>query len=147
MIPQMIAAEQLHEVPNTLRSFCVISPSIIVDPLATAEDSISESFRRFYSFGPDGPRRKPFLEVVAHEEVADLVPLFYLFISILLPVVEPPSPFHIEVRHGAPRLDDVQLQMHEDLDAQLPHALLRVGVLLPPQEGQALEAGLCGRLS
>ena len=37
--------------------------------------------------------------------------------------------------------DDVQLQMHEDLDAQLPHALLRVGVLLPPQEGQALEAG------
>ena len=81
--------------PNTLRSSGKVAPGVVVDPLAPAEDSISESFRGFYSFGPDGPRAKSFLEVVAHEEVADLVALFYLFISILLPVVEPASPFHI----------------------------------------------------
>ena len=103
----MVATEKLHEVPDALRSFRVISPSIIVDPLATAEHSIRESFGSFRPFGPDRPRRKSFLEVVAHEEVAYFISLFYLFISILLPVVEPPSTLHVEIRHGVPRLDDV----------------------------------------
>ena len=85
--------------------------------------------------------------MITHQEVAYFISLFHLSISILLPVVEPPPPLHVEIRDLPPRLDHVQLQMHENFNSQLPDALLRGGVLLPAQEGQALEAGLCGRLS
>ena len=137
----MIPAKNFHEVPDSFSSFRVIAPGVVVDPLGASKHSISQPLRRFDSFRPDGPRRKPFLEVVAHEEVADLVALLHLLVGVLFPVVEPPSPFHIEICDRAPRLHDVQLQMHEDLDAQLPHALLRVGVLLPAQEGQSFQPG------
>ena len=91
----MVPAKQFHEVPNALRSLGIISPRIIVDAFRTAEDSIRESLRGSYSFGPDGPRAKSFLEMITHEEVADLVPLSHLLVGVLLPVVEPPSSFHI----------------------------------------------------
>ena len=103
----MIAAKKFHEVPNALRSFRVIAPGVVVDAFRTAEDSIRESLRGFYSFGPHGPRAKSFLEMITHEEVADLVPLSHLLVGVLLPVVEPTPPLHIEVCHGPPRLDDV----------------------------------------
>ena len=127
----MIAAKYLHKVPDSFSSFRVIAPGVVVDAFRTAEDSVGQPFGGFYSFGPDGPRAKPFLQMITHEEVADLVPLFHLLVGVLLPVVEPPSSFHVEICDGPPRLDHVQLQVHEDLDPQLAHALLRVGVLLP----------------
>ena len=143
----MIAAKYLHKVPDPFSSFRVIAPRIIVDPLGASKHPIGQPLSRFDALGPNSPSRKPFLQVITHQEVADLVPLFHLFLSVFLPVVEPPPPLHVEIRHGPPRLDHMELQMHENFNSQLPHALLRVGVLLPAQEGQALEAGLRGRLS
>ena len=85
--------------------------------------------------------------MITHQEVAYFISLPHLLVGVLLPVVEPPSSFHVEIRDLTPRLDHVQLEVHEDLNSQLPDPFLGVGVLLPAQEGQALEAGLCGRLS
>ena len=143
----MIPAKNFHKVPDPFSSFREVAPGVVVDALRPAEDSISQAFGRFYSFRPHRPRRKPLLQVIAHQKVADLVPLLHLFLSVLLPVVEPPSSFHIEIRHLTPRLDHMELEVHENFNSQLPDPLLRVGVLLPAQEGQSLEAGLCGRLS
>ena len=112
----MIAAKNFHEVAYSFSSFREVAPGVVVYTFRTAEDPISQPFGRFYSFGPDRPRRKPLLQVITHEEVADLVPLFHLFLSVLPPVVEPPSSFHVQIRHLPPRLDHVQLQVHEDLD-------------------------------
>jgi hypothetical protein len=95
MVPQMIPTKDCHEVPDPFSSFRVIAPGVVVDPLGASKHSVSQAFRRFDSFRPDGPRRKPFLQVITHQKVADLVPLFHLFLSILLPVVEPPPPLHI----------------------------------------------------
>ena len=91
----MIAAKQLHEMPNTLRSFRVIAPGVVVDAFRTAEDSVGQPLSCFRSLRPDGPRAKPFLQMITHEEVADLISLFHLLVGVLLPVVEPPSSFHI----------------------------------------------------
>ena len=101
----MIAAKKFHEVPNALRSFRVIAPGVVVDAFRTAEDSIRESLRGFRSLRPDRPRAKSFLEMITHEEVADLVPLSHLLVGVLLPVVEPAPALHIEVGDGPPRLD------------------------------------------
>ena len=95
MIPQMIAAKQLHEVPDSLSSLRKVAPGVVVDALRPAEDSVGQPLRCFDSFRPDGPRAKPFLQMITHEEVADLISLSHLLVGVLLPVVEPPSPFHI----------------------------------------------------
>ena len=55
--------------------------------------------------------------MIAHEEVAYFISLPHLLVGVLLPVVDPAPALHIEGCHGPPRLDDVQLQVHEDLDA------------------------------
>ena len=55
--------------------------------------------------------------MITHEEVAYFISLPHLLVGVLLPVVEPAPSFHIEVCDFTPRLDDVQLQVHEDLDA------------------------------
>ena len=78
-----------------------------MDAFRTAEDSIRESLRGFYSFGPHGPRAKSFLQMITHEEVAYFISLPHLLVGVLLPVVEPAPPLHIEVCDGPPRLDHV----------------------------------------
>ena len=91
----MIAAKQLHEVPDSLSSLRKVAPGVVVDAFRPAEDSIGQPLSCFRSLRPDGPRAKPFLQMITHEEVADLISLFHLFVGVLLPVVEPAPSFHI----------------------------------------------------
>ena len=81
--------------PDPLSSLRKVAPGVVVYALRTAEDPVGQPLRCFRSLRPDGPRAKPFLQMITHEEVADLISLSHLLVGVLLPVVEPPSPFHI----------------------------------------------------